>query len=693
MASAGSGPSTAEIDVYFEGSPMNSQFPSTATGTMHSASMPSTATGTSHASNTPSQLLFSPEPRPTNMVHPDVSHVDEAEIRNWTPNQVAHWLYIGGYDSSTIDKLIFNDISGDVLLSLQIDDLKELDILSFGKRRQLMGSIDHLRNTMRKPGQQDFQGQFESSDSDLSSSSTSRGRRSYKASVSPAGEVISSPDFGKNGNQPTQGEFVSIVGIEQLLPKPHSCSKGERCAKYQRRQRQLEKIMAENPGAVTLPGGAILTGNPGNPETAKNLLRPQSDSQPSVIASSNVFGSSQEAPRLSEQALSEVKKVDPQERMRSFLSYQHISSPVRDPEPPQTHYRQHSLPERPDRSAMSPAAQAQPSNPPPTYQLPHMAANLRNLPKLAIPTDYESDDLTTATAQRTITPSRGEMYGSPTTIQEHGPFSTAQNGAHIDNYRNGTPFTEVDVPITEIPNGPVARETSQSVPPDMRFGNLLAQRSQEPVMRASSTRPRMGTPLRRVHEDKTLTPIEGPADLERAPRVPNRSASTSTNPSLANDPNVTHSGWMKKRKAARLLREDLWENGFFSLRGTELAMHKDEANAHRESQALDMIDVNDYIVACSSIASDSKLSAAFKKTILRNNNPKDQSAFAFSLIPNAKDGEKKHMFINKNGKKNHHFAVMTRDERIEWVRNVLLARTCKAGRDDGSEMQVNGNFI
>lgn len=670
---------------------MNSQFPSTATGTVHSASMPSTAMGT-HATNTPSQLLFSPEPRPVNMVHPDVSHVEEAEIRNWTPNQVAHWLYIGGYDSTTIDKFIFNDITGDVLLNLQIDDLKELDILSFGKRRQLMGSIDHLRDTMMKAGQQDLQGQFESSDSDLSSSPTGPRGRSYKASVSPAGEIISSPALGQSGNQMSQGEFVSIVGIEQLLPKPHSCSKGERCAKYQRRQRQLEKIMTEHPGAVTLPGGAILTGNPGNPDTAKNLLRPQSDAQPSVIASSNVFGPSQDAPRLSEEALSEVQKADPQERMRSFLSYQHISSPVRDPEPLQTHHRQHSLPERRDRSAMS-AGKAQSSSPP-AFQLPHMAANLRNLPKLAIPADYESDDLTTATAQRTITPSRADMYGSPTTIQEYGPFSTAQNGVHIDHYRNGTPFTEVDVPITEIPNGPVARETSQSVPPDMRFGNLLAQRSQEPIMRTSSTRPRMGTPLRRVHENKTLTPIEGPADLERAPRVPNRSASTSTNPSLASDPNVTHSGWMKKRKAARLLREDLWENGFFSLRGTELAMHKDEANAHRDSQALDMIDVNDYIVACSSIASDSKLSAAFKKTILRNNNTaKDQSAFAFSLIPNAKDGEKKHTFINKNGKKNHHFAVMTRDERIEWVRNVLLARTCKAGRDDGSEMQVNGNFI
>lgn len=684
MSSAGSAPSTAEIDVYFEGSPVNSQFPSTATATQ--------------ATNTPSQSLFSPPPpqAPTT-VHPDVSHVEEAEIRNWAPGQVAHWLYIGGYDNSTIEKFLINDITGDVLLKLQIDDLKELDILSFGKRHQLMGSIDHLRETMLKPSQ----GRQEQPDSDyeLSTSPSSRGRRSCKASVSPTGEVLSRPAFGPDGNQITDDEFVSIVGIEQLLPKPHKCSKGENCSKYQRRQRQLEKIKTENPGALTLPGGAILTGNPGNPETAKNMLRPHSDAQPSVVASSDIFGPAQETPQLCEEALSEVEKADPQERMRNFLKYQHVGSPVQEPEPLEEQYS--PIPEQRSRSATAPAEPSQFLNPP-TFQLPHMAANLRNLPKLTIPTDAESDGLATVTAQRTITPSRANIYGSPTAIQPYGPFSTAQNGMSTDHYRHNTPFSEMDAPITAIPNGPVARETSQSVPPDMCYGDLMARRAQEPVMRSASTRPQMSNPLRRVNEGRPLTPIEHPADLESIPHLPSRSVKSSSNSSLSSDPSVACSGYMNKRETGRFLRQHKWNKNHFTLRGTDLSMHKDEATAHRDSLALDKINVQNLAVAIQPPEHNSKLAAAIKRSVSRNSNKSnnDQPSFGFSLVPTSKGNKKKAMLTtiaaNNNhneSNKSHHFSVNSGETRTDWVRNLMLARAVQEGRDGGSEMQVNGNFI
>src|SRR5699024_9512886 len=104
-------------------------FPSTATGSQ----FPSTAAA-SHGSETPSRFQFTPSTPHFPTVHPDVSHVDEEEIRNWSPSQVAHWMHIAGYNESIIDKFLINDITGTVLLQLQIDDLKELDILSFGKR-------------------------------------------------------------------------------------------------------------------------------------------------------------------------------------------------------------------------------------------------------------------------------------------------------------------------------------------------------------------------------------------------------------------------------------------------------------------------------------------------------------------------------------------------------------------------------
>ncbi|KAB8228761.1 uncharacterized protein BDW43DRAFT_290412 [Aspergillus alliaceus] len=599
-------------------------------------------------------------------VHPDVSQVEESEIRGWMPNQVAHWMYIAGYDDNVIDKFIINDITGSVLLSLQIDDLKELGIKSFGKRHQLMTSIDHLRQTMRR-----------SPDLEIPVDH----RRSYAMSVSPTGEVLSRDVISADGSrQVVAGESVSIVGIEQVLPKPHNCSKGENCPKYRRRQRQLEKIAAEFPDAVLLPGSSVLTGNPGNPETAQNLLRPKSDAEPSVVASSDIFGPAQGTPKLCQEALDELQRVDPQESIRHFLNYQHVDS-CDDLEP-----------ELELAPAVTQLVKTVPEQTPPTSHTNNMAANLRNLPKLKIPTDYDSDELTTAvTTNRTITPSVAtQAYGSPTVIQQYGPFSSMRP---TDTYRQGTPFSEMDAPITAIPDDPVGRDVSQSVPPDMRYGNRMQIRRQENGPRGAFLRPQPSPPLRRAYLGRPLTPIEDPEDLKkRSPRIGFHNHSSS-NTSLASDPDVTRSGYMKKRKQTRFLRHE-WQDAHFTLRGTNLAMHKDELAAIRNSKALDMIDVDDYAVACSSLATSSKLTAAFKRSVLRSGNhaSKDDTAFAFSLIPSTKENEKKALFGNSNVK-SHHFAVKTRDERIDWMRELMLAKALRKGKEGGAAMQINGNFI
>ncbi|KJK66493.1 SAM domain of BOI-like fungal subfamily protein [Aspergillus parasiticus SU-1] len=633
----------------------------------HFTETPSSKSQFSAGEASMNRYQFSPcTPKAFATVHPDVSQVEESEIRSWMPTQVAHWMHIAGYDDYVIEKFMVNDITGSVLLSLQIDDLKELGIKSFGKRHQLMSSINHLRTTMRK-----------TPDLELPIDH----RRSYAMSVSPTGEVLSREAIGLDGSrQVVAGEAVSIVGIEQVLPKPHNCSKGENCPKYRKRQRQLEKLAAEFPDAVLLPGGSMLTGNPGNPDTAKNLLRPTSDAGPSIVASSDIFGPAQETPRLCEEALNEVQKLDPQESIRQFLNYQHVESC--DPE---------------SELAPEPApAPGQPAEPvpaltPPTSHTNNMAANLRNLPKLKIPTDYDSDELTTAvTTQRTITPSVAtQTYGSPTVIQQYGPFSSMRT---MDHYRQGTPFSEMDAPITAIPSDPVGRDVSQSVPPNMRYGNLMQHRQQRHAPRSAFLRPQPSPPQHRA-QGRPLTPIEDPEDLrKRSPRIGFHNPSSSDT-SLSSDPDVTKSGYMKKRKQARFLRHE-WQDAHFTLRGTNLAMHKDELAAIRNSQALDSIDVDDYAVACSSLATSSKLTAAFKRSVLRsgNNISKDDAAFAFSLIPSTKENEKKALFGNSNVK-SHHFAVKTRDERIDWMRELMLAKALKKGKECGASMQVNGNFI
>lgn len=606
-------------------------------------------------------------------MHPDVSQVSEEEIKTWKPSQVAHWLHIAQFNDAVIERFLINDITGAVLLSLESDDLKELDIHSFGIRHNIMSSIKHLKETMLK-------GPPLTANSQMSQETTSTGRtspaqRSYTMSVSPAGEVLSKHAFGQQmGSQITPAESVSIVGIEQVLPRPHKCSKGENCATYKKRQRQIAQIKADFPDAV-VHNGAIITGNPGNPETARNmLLQRLSNSEPSVTASSDIFGPNN-GPKLSEAALQDVQKMDRQKAIEDFLKNQHVDDPYPKPTPP-----------RLNTTDLSPQK----------HDKPNMAAKLAMLPGLNIPdsTSPNTEDMTTAVT----TPTRGsQVYGSPTAVQQYGPFTqlgSMHTGDHFQKYRVGTPASEVDVPITAIANDPIARDTSQSVPPNMQYGNLFPA-YRDPVPRSATVRPRAPQVLRQVHENKALTPIENPADLMRSPRMQQHAynSSQSSQSSVTSDPDVTHAGYMKKRKTTKLVAHH-WDKKHFTLRGTNLDMHDTEEAARRRSRALDTIDVDDYAVACSSIASTSKLTAAFKRSILRagkNPNSRDNSAFAFSLIPASKESEKKALL--GPGGKSHHFAVDTREARIDWMRELMLARALKKGRDSGEEIRLNGNLI
>jgi hypothetical protein len=674
-------------------------------------------------------------------VHPDVSHVTEGEIRNWSAEDVARWLRTAGYDEKkVIQRFIGNDISGSVLLDLQATDVGELSIHSF---LQVMSSIEHLKATMQRGTAPDAMSRFHSETTSsngrsspehfapahfvpeqvapaqtasehLAPGRSSPKKPSYTMSVSPTGEVLPSRAYGQGGGQipPEEpADSVSIIGIEQEPPKPHRCSKGKNCSKYRRYQKDMERYQRDldnmerldkkYPNAV-LQKGVILIGSPGNPETAQNLLRPMSEAEASVVASSAVFGpQTGMGPRLSEAALSEVQRLDPQETIRNFLRNQHLDD---SPKPGPLGLETHNL---------APAdGYDHDDTSPPNAQPNSMAAHLRSLPKLTIPTSPNTEDMTTAvTTNRYFTPTY--QNGSPTAVQQFGPFSHTHHTQAIETYRQGTPFSEMDVPITAIPSDPIGRGVSQSVPPSMQYRALFPPHndansfarsasvnsfarstSTNSVARSTSTRSRDVLPLRPVNENKALTPIEGPADLIRSPRMVQHGQSGSLS-SLASDPDVTHAGYMKKRKTTRLLRHE-WSDAHFTLRGTNLAMHKDEHEAHRISRALDNIDVDEYAVACSSLATSSKLTAAFKRSILRSGNnvadSRDGTAFAFSLIPATKESEKKALFSN-NGVKSHHFAVKSREQRIDWMRELMLAKALKKGRDSGDDILVNGNMI
>lgn len=149
---------------------------------------------------------------------------------------------------------------------------------------------------------------------------------------------------------------------------------------------------------------------------------------------------------------------------------------------------------------------------------------------------------------------------------------------------------------------------------------------------------------------------------------------------------VNHHGWMKKRRT-KLLRHE-WQDHHFRLQGTMLAMHPNELPS---SSALQTIDVDDYAVACSSLASN-KLSAKFKALKLSSGHHKEKSsastpAFEFQLVP-AAPGKGDVKKVMPNGKVQH-FAVTTKDQRIDWMRELMLAKALKA-KSDGYEVNVNG---
>ena len=489
-----------------------------------------------------------------------VAELDETQVRVWSPRQVASWMAGAGFEESVVSKFLTHDISGSILLDLQFEDLKELDITSFGKRHRVMSSIQHLRN----------------SSVEAFTVPARRGRSTAKTSpISPA-------------------ESVSIVAIEQVIPKPHHCSKGENCSKWRRQQREIQEFHEEFPDVQTIVSA-------------------------SAVASSDVLGQS-ELPkfRLSPETLQELCPRDAQQNVREFITLQHIES-------------------------TKPSA---------------MAEKLRGLPRLHTPKDVDVFESKPMSSAKSIRHSRTPISAIRRTSALPIQWENAVEQSPM-TYRMQSPMSEVDVPVTALPIDPIGRneQGSQSVPAEMRYGHQASYFNMpEPIERPQSARPAR--------------------ELFRAPGPQGEPMSA---PALSS---YTHAGPMRKRKT-NFLRHD-WTDGHFVLDGTSLEMYPDASAAARQSRVMDIIDVDNYAVACSTAASSNKLTAAFKR---KNSN--DDKAFAFTLVPADKDGERKFFATQKS----HHFSVKSKDERMDWMRELMLAKALKKGKAMGNEIKVNGNLI
>ena len=742
--------------------------------------------------------------------------LNAGDLAMWSPEQVAQWMLNAGIEMSVAEKFVENDINGAILITLKFEDLRELDIQSFGIRTKIWDQIHGLRENETKAASSP-RPDTPIEDEECKEVRRER-RRNEKADRAENGEAeqshgvkrsasrkqSASSSSNHNRKSPSHDdiisplESVSIVGIEQMMPKPHHCKRGESCSKFRRQQRMIEAFKQDHPFVDMDKGGVIMVaGNPGNPETAQALnrpssteaLRPMSDAVPSVVASSDVLGGGGVPPLqyLQEAMLRNVESRDPQDNVRQFLDFQRAN--------PQDSETSEVPPTPPFELYPTPASQQQ--------QPPH--EGLRALPKLSIPSGQQQQ----APAQRLSWQQQQRLSHAPQHIQQQqqqqsfAPYRMERADPRSPDlqqapYRFGTPFSDMDVPVTMTSAaqlGPVARDASQSVPPDMNYRMGTPSSLARSASRASR-RPSFQV-MAPLEENNILPPVGGrttpkPSDfitvtgnpptspprasmktptpgarastrgqpLQAPPRplYPWSSSSSSTTATTAapatpasaagganaatpsakmmikmggpgaaaltqDAEGVTYQGAVRKRRT-RMLRHE-WHEQYATLRGTRLALHSDRAAA-RSRRTLEYIDVDDYAIACSSVSSGGKLNAAFKAMQIarggghkRGASDDNVAAFNFQLIPQQPDGGRFGARLRKresgnsaavgsgpltgpldgsfegavNGTgKTHHFAVKSRDERIDWMRELMLAKALKQ-KGEGFEVNVNGNMI
>lgn len=642
----------------------------------------------------------SPKIRPPSELSSIVSNYTIDEVRGWSTSQVCAWMRTLGFESTLLEKFERNDITGALLVDLKWEDLKELEISSFGKRVALWSEIHHLRNGSSVCPSED------SSIRDSSSGSSRKQSISSQTTPSP----ISTPIRESMQMQEIRGspkplplEILTGVGptfssgssiedapsrrtvrkkdparrrkahkvvrrkIEehnydssaseapQPIRKRNSMEKAP-CRVHSKKVKKDVKHKSDTPSAsgtilIATTASVVDTDSqsPRSAEAPRSAIetRPSSIVVPSVVASSDVLGAIEGRNlKLQEQYLRELSRVDPQENVKKFLINQHVQH---------LEERRASPPPVPTKT---PADIARASATRLTLQIP------KNIPprsdSMSAPVDGFSP------IERGKTPAFGIRARA---------FPISQCGASPVNrtlspslLRTTTPFSEMDVPTSYSP-GPDMRNQSQSVPPDMRFRRFTptpAAPATIAARKASIARnfPSMGpAPITTVDENTEWAPSE---ERKTAPAPP----------AGANLKKV-HSGWMKKRKTNWFRHE--WPEYHFELQGTRLGYAKNVA-APEEG----FIDMDNYSVACSNNAS-TKLSAAFKSLRLKGERKGDDKAFLFQLVP---AGDRRKVV---NGKV-HYFTVGTREERIDWMRELMLAKAIKQ-KGQGFDVEVNGRKI
>ena len=77
-----------------------------------------------------------------------INPLDPKMAKNWTPEEVTDYFIMVGFDHTNSNKFKEHQISGKILLELELEHLKELDISSFGIRFEIFKEIGNIKSAI-----------------------------------------------------------------------------------------------------------------------------------------------------------------------------------------------------------------------------------------------------------------------------------------------------------------------------------------------------------------------------------------------------------------------------------------------------------------------------------------------------------------------------------------------------------------
>ncbi|GAA5871266.1 hypothetical protein JCM8547_007237 [Rhodosporidiobolus lusitaniae] len=141
-----------------------------------------------------------------------------ADPMAWSVEDVVEWAKQKGFDKLTVSKFEEHEISGDVLLEMDVAMLKEIDLVAFGRRVHIYNAIKELR--LRTHPELSHAPSLNPLGMSQSSSYLSPAMSGYEAGVdSPATGYVASPTMGsftqagQYGTPPQHGHSHYLAGL------------------------------------------------------------------------------------------------------------------------------------------------------------------------------------------------------------------------------------------------------------------------------------------------------------------------------------------------------------------------------------------------------------------------------------------------------------------------------------------------